>query len=126
MAKERYKVINVAIPGGTAPGVYNVPLQLADRVSAYVEGWLSNGFTGNVHLFEGNLQLAEAIGRLGLGPCDALMTVSDGAVTRVPVSEDARSLTIYVDTLAPGAGVQMVSLKVCERVPTEALRTKGL
>lgn len=127
MRKRRSKVINLAIPGGTAPAAYPVPLQTADRVSAHIEGWLSNGFVGNVHLFEASLDAASCANRLGrAGQIDMLMTLTDGAISKVPMPEETHIITVYVDTVAPGAGVEVVTLLVSEEVPTESDRHKGL
>lgn len=111
----RQRVYNIAIPATTVAAVYYIPLRIADQAVAGVKAWLSNGFVGNVHILDGRQSLVAVQARLGFaGLVDMFLTVTNGAVSEVPISADTRDLTVFVDSTAGATGVEVVTIVVEE------------
>lgn len=103
------------LPNNQGPAAETQNLYLSDeRKPRNIEAWLSNFGSSNVHIFSGQLSLAQCQELLGQGFLDVIMTVTGAGPSCVRLPDDTSTITVMFEALNSSGQTQVVTVRVYE------------
>lgn len=110
------RTFNFALANNGGPAVDQASLALpdTDRHRFYLEAWISNFGSSNVHIFEGKLSVAQCQGQMETGFTSLIMTVSGSTISRVRLPDDVNEITVFFEVVNTSGQFQICTVRVCE------------